>query len=159
MSHVGLSTLSLESLVAEGKQCGAVLALFASLIPPEATVIEVGANIGMHSIPLSRIAHQGKVVCLEPQRVVFQLLSGNCALNNRTNSYAERMAVGARTGMTTIVSTDYETPWNYGACSLRNGFDAEGVFSGVQWKVRRLSSRGIVLRFMSRTTTRSTVTS
>ncbi len=36
--------------------------LFRDILRADSNVIEVGAHIGMHSVPLSRIASQGQVV-------------------------------------------------------------------------------------------------
>lgn len=102
--------------------------LFHRLLTPDAVVIEVGANLGLHTVPLAKIA--GQVICFEPQRSVFHILCGNLALNNLTNVEAHRLAVGEREETIVIESTDYETSWNYGAFSLAAGFSSEGNFPG-----------------------------
>ena len=47
------------------------------------TVIDVGANIGAFTIPLARRAR--RVIAIEPQRLVFQMLCANLALNGICN--------------------------------------------------------------------------
>lgn len=114
------------------------VALFRDLLRPHSNVIEVGAHIGMHSVPLSRIASRGRVICFEPQRIIHQILAANCALNNCTNVDTEHMAVGDYTGDVEIPCSTYDDAWNYGSFSIVEGFNAEGRFTGEQWmeKVR-----------------------
>lgn len=56
------------------------------ILTPGSVVIDVGANIGTHTIPL---AQQVKYVyAFEPQRLSYQMLCGNIALNGLSNVYA-----------------------------------------------------------------------
>jgi len=116
-----------------GEWCELEVALFRDLLSEDSNIIEVGSNIGLHSVPLSRFAPRGKVVCFEPQRILFQILCGNSARNNRTNIYPFNCAVGDSTGITDIPGTDYDETWNYGAFSIEQGFDSERTFGGSQW--------------------------
>lgn len=113
-----------------GEWCESEVALFAELLRPDSNVVEVGAHIGLHTVPLSKIVHQGLVVCFEPQRILFQMLCANCALNSRTNVHGYNCAVSASGGTLEVASTDYAVRWNYGAFSLDRGFDTEGRFPG-----------------------------
>jgi FkbM family methyltransferase len=116
-----------------GEWCEHEVALYDDLLTEDSNVVEVGSNIGMHAIPLSRFAFGGKVFCFEPQRVLFQILCANSALNNRTNIFAYQSAVGNEEKCLEIASTDYEQPWNYGAFSIDKGFSTEQNFQGSQW--------------------------
>ena len=52
--------------------------LFEMIVKPGACVVEVGANIGSHTIHLAQLAGKdGAVLAFEPQRLVFQILAGN----------------------------------------------------------------------------------
>jgi FkbM family methyltransferase len=113
-----------------GEWCEQEVSLYRRLLKPDSVVIEVGANLGMHTVPLAKIASSGQVICFEPQRVIFDVLSRNVALNNLDNVDAHRLAVGEHQGIITIESTDYETPWNYGAFSVVAGFSGEARFTG-----------------------------
>jgi FkbM family methyltransferase len=112
--------------------------MFRDILRPQSNVIEVGAHIGMHSVPLSRIASRGQVICFEPQRIIHQILAANCALNNCTNVHTEHMAVGDYNGEVDIPCSTYDEAWNYGSFSVVEGFNTEGQFKGEQWmeKVR-----------------------
>src|SRR5438445_82607 len=73
--------------------------LFRALLPPSGGVcIEVGANIGMHAVPLSQLCEGGEVICYEPQRPIFHVLCANLALNNRLNVRTRHAAVGEKAG-------------------------------------------------------------
>ena len=52
-------------------------------IQPGDVVIEVGANIGPHTVFLAQhVGPQGLVLAFEPQRILFQTLCANLALNS-----------------------------------------------------------------------------
>jgi len=48
-------------------------------------IIEIGANIGSHCIPLSKKNSKGKFFCFEPQIDVFKMLVSNITVNNCHN--------------------------------------------------------------------------
>ena len=102
--------------------------LFRRLLPDDGVAIEVGSNIGAHAVPISRFCAKGRVFCYETQRVIFQILCANLALNNVTNVVAQPSAVGDINSWIEIEGGDYVRPWNYGAFSLVSGFSAEASF-------------------------------
>ena len=54
----------------------------ASLIQPGAVVLDIGANIGAHTLPLARlVGPSGKVYAFEPTQYAFGKLKKNLALN------------------------------------------------------------------------------
>ena len=60
--------------------------LFDVLIASGDWVIEGGANIGAHTVHLAQLTgRNGAVIAFEPQRLVFQLLAGNIAINSLSN--------------------------------------------------------------------------
>src|SRR5262245_11408475 len=86
-----------QSLDAYGGYGVGELHLFLQLICAGDTVVEVGANIGAHTVFLSRmVGETGKVYAFEPQRIVFQTLCANVALNSLTNVHCFHSAVGDR---------------------------------------------------------------
>jgi hypothetical protein len=70
------------------------VSLYRRILKPDSVVIEVGANLGLHTVPLAKIVASGQVICFEPQRLIFHVLSGNLALNDLSNVHAHRLAVG-----------------------------------------------------------------
>jgi len=48
-------------------------------------VIEIGTNIGCHTIPLSYNNPHGKYYCFEPQKYIYDILTKNIKMNDRKN--------------------------------------------------------------------------
>jgi FkbM family methyltransferase len=81
--------------------------------------VEVGANLGAHTVPLARIAGpQGAVLALEPQRLMFQTLCANLALNNLPNVVCFQEASGAQTGTLIVPLLDPTIANNFGGLAL-----------------------------------------
>jgi FkbM family methyltransferase len=94
--------------------------VFAQLLSPGDVVFEVGANIGAHTVQLaSLVGDNGQVHALEPQRIIFQLLCANVALNDAFNVRAYQVAVGQCGGTSKVPPIDYRRPGsNFGGVSL-----------------------------------------
>jgi FkbM family methyltransferase len=89
------------------------------LCPSAAVVVEVGANIGALTLVLARCAGAGGFVyAYEPQRVVFQTLCANLAVNSVTNVDARPAAAGADNGFALLPDLDYASPGNFGGVAL-----------------------------------------
>jgi FkbM family methyltransferase len=107
------------SLRKYGEFSGGETALFGIIVQPGMTVLDIGANIGAHTIELSRLTGpSGAVHAFEPQRLVFQVLCANVALNSRTNVFTYHAAVGACVGTLLVPLLDPKRANNYGALSL-----------------------------------------
>jgi FkbM family methyltransferase len=84
-------------------------------------VIEVGANIGAHTVVLAgRVGPSGHVLAFEPQRLAFQTLCANVALNSFTHVDCYWAALGAQRGSIAVPELDPGERINFGALSLRN---------------------------------------
>jgi FkbM family methyltransferase len=93
--------------------------LFGQIVQPGTVALDIGANIGVHTIVLSRLAGPGGVVlAFEPQRLVFQALCANLALNQCANVYACQEAVGNEDGTIAVPSLDPAQQNNFGGLSL-----------------------------------------
>jgi FkbM family methyltransferase len=93
--------------------------IFQQLIRPGMVVVEAGANIGAHTIELAkRTGPDGEVHAFEPQRIVFQTLCANLALNQCTNVFARQAAVGDVAGSILVPAMDPTTRTNFGGVSL-----------------------------------------
>ncbi len=102
--------------------------VFAQVVKPGALVVEVGANIGAHTVYLSSLAgRDGEVHAFEPQRIVFQTLCANLALNQCTNVHARQAAVGEAAGTITVPAMDFAVRNNFGGVSLRGVTVGEAV--------------------------------
>ncbi len=97
--------------------------VFRRFVDRSSLVVEVGANMGTHTLVLAGLA--GTVVAFEPQRIVFQVLCGNLALNSVANVVAIPAAAGEQEGRTCI---PFASPWhrcNYGG--IQTGDVGESV--------------------------------
>lgn len=105
-----------RSLIELGEYMEGQVSLFETLLKPSAVVVEVGANIGAHTVALARLASM--VYAFEPQRRVFHTLCGNLALNELDNVRPYRLAGGERPETRKITSLDFAVENNFGAFSL-----------------------------------------
>jgi len=69
---------------------------------PSMTFFDIGANVGLFSIPAAKKLTQGTVYAFEPTPLIFQTLVKNARLNNVENLRAIHSAVGDRNGEATL---------------------------------------------------------
>jgi len=96
------------------------VALLEALTKPGDTVIDVGANIGTHTIPLARhISPAGRIIAFEAQPVIAMLLEANLALNDIGWVEVRLAAAGAVAGHISLPTVDYtQAGQNFGGVSL-----------------------------------------
>jgi FkbM family methyltransferase len=95
------------------------ISLFQQLVKPGQTILEVGANIGAHTVWLAHaVGRTGTVLAFEPQRIVHQTLCANLALNNITNVQSFCAAVGKEPGTIVVPSVDPCQSYNFGGVGL-----------------------------------------
>lgn len=93
--------------------------VFRQIVRPGNTVVEVGANIGTHTVPLAQwVGLKGRVLAFEPQRVVYQNLCANIALNSLLNVHCYQQAVGSEAGSIIVPFLDYQSENNFGGLGL-----------------------------------------
>jgi FkbM family methyltransferase len=93
--------------------------LLRQLCRPNAVMIDVGANIGTHTLTFARAVRPGGfVIAYEPQRIVFQALCANLAVNSIANVDARCAAVGAAAGWAQIPDLDPNQPNNFGGVAV-----------------------------------------
>ena len=70
-------------------------------------VVDVGANIGLHTLNMARIVgNTGQVFAFEPDPSNFKILEKNVKVNNYQNIILEQKAVGDKHGRTTLYQSD-----------------------------------------------------
>lgn len=73
--------------------------VFTQLLKPGMIALDVGANVGAHSVLFARLVGPGgRVYSFEPQRVIYQLLCTNLTINAHFNAYPHNVAVGSVPG-------------------------------------------------------------
>jgi FkbM family methyltransferase len=96
-------------------------------------VIEAGANMGVHTIPMAHqlATHNRGLLAFEPQPFVYRQLCANLALNGLTNVTAWPYACGAETGKVAFVEPDYSRVGNFGGVAMSEagsgGFEVPSV--------------------------------
>jgi FkbM family methyltransferase len=117
-----------RSLELYGEYCQHEADLLARVISPGDVVVEAGANIGAHTVPLAyRVGPHGRVYAYEPQRVVHQLLCANVTLNGLLNVWVHRAGMGAAAGSIGVPESDFGNIGNFGGVSLGDGAGREMV--------------------------------
>ena len=92
---------------------------FQQVIKPGMTAVDIGANIGAHTVSFAHhVGKVGQVIAFEPQRVVYQMLCGNVALNSLENVHALMAGVGSANGNITVPPLDYQNTNNFGGAEL-----------------------------------------
>ena len=122
-----------ESIKQYGEYSENEIALFEQLVKPGDQVVDVGANIGTHTLALSQIVtNSGFVFAFEPQAIVFQILCANMAVNSVINVDCQNLIVSRISGATTLPRFDYSIQGNYGGVSIEDHMgegDRVGVVS------------------------------
>jgi len=81
-------------------------------------VLDIGANMGSFTIPLAFYNPEFHFVCFEPQRMVYNQLCGNVAINNLHNVEPYNLGLGTENKSIIVQVPDYTTETNIGAFSL-----------------------------------------
>ena len=68
--------------------------IFRKYVVPNTNVVDAGAFVGSHTIPLARLANPGKVYAFEPQKDMYELLKKNMSTNGLDNVVALPVALG-----------------------------------------------------------------
>lgn len=105
-------------LFVDGDYEAHVRAVFEQLKLEGAVCVDVGANIGLHTVFLSRaVGPRGRVVAFEPEQANFRLLEHNVAANGLANVEPHRQALSDAAGEL-ILRLD---PENFGNHQLSGG--------------------------------------
>jgi len=117
-----------RSLQHYGEYCQDESELLAPYLSAGDWVVDVGANVGSMTLFFAHaVGAQGRVHALEPQRIVFQMLCANLALNDLRNVHALHAAAGAQSGTIKVDLPDYSRPNNFGAMPLGEWREGEDV--------------------------------
>jgi FkbM family methyltransferase len=106
-----------------GEFSEAEVVFFQRVVRPGHTVLDVGANIGAHTVPLARLAGpRGQVIAFEPQRVPYYCLCANAVLNNLDRVVCYQAAVGAVAGSILVPDLDFSQVNNFGGVELQRTY-------------------------------------
>ena len=119
-----------KSLSEYGEWSEAEVGLLKQLLADSENIIEVGSNIGTHTIPLAKqVLNGGLVYAIEPQYQNHKLLLDNIKNNELKNVKVLKIAISSKEGEAYMNTFDENTTSNYGDSRIFsvNFKDAEGV--------------------------------
>ena len=95
------------------------LEVFRNLVKEGDVVCDLGSHVGSYSIPLAfHVGPTGRVYAFEPFRIVFQLLTGNVAINGLANFYSHNVALGDKPEVLRVQSPAIRRSSNIGATAV-----------------------------------------
>lgn len=110
-----------RSLQTYGEYCEDDVRLFKTVVRPGNTVLDIGANIGVHTVFFANaVGRTGRVVAFEPLQSNFQMLCANLTLNGLDHVEPVHMAVGRETGTVQVPRAGLMNIGNQGAFSLKD---------------------------------------
>jgi len=102
--------------------------LFQQLLRQGDVVVEAGANFGAHTVAMAKlVGEQGSIIAFEPQRLVYQAMVANIALNSLTNVITMQSGLGAYPGSIRIPVLNPAKGLNFGGFSINSHNDGEAV--------------------------------
>ena len=96
-------------------------------IDPNKNILDIGSNIGVHSVVYSNYLNNGAVYAFEPQPVVYELLCQNIKVNNCNNVIAYNFGASNKHDQF-YMNADYNYKQNQGAFRI---CDNESTSSGI----------------------------
>jgi len=95
------------------------VAIFREIVRPGDVVLDIGANLGAHTLFFSKaVGSHGAVLAFEPQRLIFLTLCANIALNNITNTVCYWNALSDKPGVVTVPVLDPRRAYNFGGVGM-----------------------------------------
>ena len=123
-TDIGVSDSLAEHGVWEPKS----VKVFQTLVRPGEMVVDVGANIGHHSLVLSNlVGSSGRVLAFEPQMQMYNLLNANIIINNRQNILPFRVALGEMEGVLAMYPISYDDFQPFGSLGVVAPEDANMI--------------------------------
>ena len=110
-----------KSLSEYGEWSEAEVNLLKQIIPINENIIEVGSNIGTHTIPLAKhVSNGGLVYAIEPQFQNHKLLVKNIEDNELNNVKVLKVAISSKEGKAYMNTFDENMISNYGDARIFN---------------------------------------
>ena len=104
------------------------VALFHQLLHPGDLVVEAGANFGAHTVAMAKmVGEHGAIIAFEPQRLVYQAMVANVALNSLINVTTIHAGLGAYQGAIKIPVLNPAKGHNFGGFSIGSHSTGEEV--------------------------------
>ena len=99
------------------------------------TILDCGANIGVHSVHWARHCYGwGRVKAYEAQPTIFHALAGNSVINNLLNIEPYNLAIGRKRGQILVPTLDYNQPSSFGSLELDPAREHENIGQPVDYE-------------------------
>ena len=101
--------------------------LFDQILNQQSNVIDVGANIGTHTVYFSQKCNQGNIISIEPQIYIFEMLATNIIVNGCYNTIPIHAGVSDKQGKERIININpfsNQQKVNYGEFKLELGSES-----------------------------------
>ncbi len=98
--------------------------LIQTLINKDDVILDIGANVGLHTVRFAQLAYEGHVYAFEPVKEMAKRLSQNCSLNRVENVTIVDCALGVR-NETLPISVNIAGVGLEGTSSLTGSFHVE----------------------------------
>jgi FkbM family methyltransferase len=119
-----------RSLDLYGEYSEGEVALFRHAVARGATVLDIGAHIGAHTVPLAQFTGPGgRVLAFEPQRTLYYCLCANVVLNNLANVFCHQVAVAEASGFVRVPEMDYSVEQNFGGVGLAHDYAGSPTYN------------------------------
>lgn len=93
--------------------------IFRQIVKPDFVVLDIGANIGVHTLFFAgAVGPGGLVIAFEPQRLIHQTLCANMALNSIENTICLQSAVADKPGSMAVPLLNPREAQNFGGLEL-----------------------------------------
>jgi FkbM family methyltransferase len=110
-----------RSLSAYGEWTEAELDIMLQIVRPNDHVVDIGANIGCHTVPVAKaVAPDGAVLAFEPQPRIFQLLAANITINGLANVRLFPAGCGDKSDLIRFPEMNYNTDNNWGGIRIEH---------------------------------------
>jgi FkbM family methyltransferase len=104
----------------------------------EPVIFDIGANIGTFTTWMAKSFPLGKIHAFEPQRSVFQMLSGNAAINNLYNVYTYNIGLGKENKKVEFEEPNYFYKNDFGTFSLVENIITEKTTNKITIQIQTL---------------------
>jgi FkbM family methyltransferase len=110
-----------RNLMYSGEWAPHIISIFKQFVKEDMTVIDIGANIGAHTLILSKLASNGSVLAFEPCKINHDILVHNCIINKCKNVDIYKLGCGDKKKSMFIESrwNTTEKEDNYGCVVLQ----------------------------------------
>jgi len=104
-----------------------ILSFIQQYIDPVKNILDIGANIGIHSVVYANYVSTGKVYAFEPQPVVFNLLKQNLEINNCKNVIPFNYGASNKNDVF-FMNAHYDSKDNQGAFRICENNNIDGIY-------------------------------